>query len=261
MGKNNLKISIVTIVFNDRNHIENTLLNILNQTARNQIEYIVIDGASTDGTEKIIEKYKDEIDILVSESDNGIYDAMNKGLRNATGDYIIYMNCGDRFSELDTIETAISMIGENRPDIFYGHYREVDALGNKSSVIPCRSCSKIWYGPVASHQSTFYRTAFLKSHRISFDETYKIAADYKLTAETIKNAQSAQQLDLCVSDFEVSGVSSTNQNTGLKEANRVRREVLDWNELEISVLTYVLLTARFGKKYFRPIYNIIRNRI
>lgn len=256
-----MTISVITIVYNDKAHIENTLLNVLNQTAANHIEYIVIDGASTDGTAQILEKYKDKIDILISEPDYGIYDAMNKGLRFASGDYAIFINSGDRFSRYDTVETAIEMVGKNRPDIFYGHYREANSLGNTSSVIPCRPHSKIWYGPVASHQSTFYRTAFLKSRGIVFDETYKIAADYKLTAEAIKNAQSVTMLDLCVSDFDVSGVSSTNQNRGLREANRVRREVFGWSKLRIGVLTAVLLSARFGKRHLRPIYNLVRKRI
>lgn len=256
-----MTISVITIVYNDKDHIEDTLLNVINQTAIDHIEYIVIDGASTDGTVQILEKYKDKIDILVSEPDRGIYDAMNKGLRIASGDYVVYMNSGDCFSSLDTIKLLISMVGQSRPDIIYGHYREVNNSGCRSKIIPCRSYSKIWYGPVASHQSTLYRTNFLKSNGVGYDVTYKIAADYKLTAEAITKAGSIRQLDLCISDFDVSGVSSTNQNQGLIEANRIRREVFGWNSLQIAALSGILLSARITKKYFRPVYNLLREKI
>lgn len=90
------KISIITVVYNDSFNIERTLLSVINQTFESK-EYIVIDGGSTDGTLSILQNYKDKIDILVSEPDKGIYDAMNKGIKKATGEWIIFMNSGDIF--------------------------------------------------------------------------------------------------------------------------------------------------------------------
>src|SRR4051812_1110497 len=95
-------LSVITVVYNNVSHIERTLLSVLDQTYPH-IEYIVIDGASTDGTLVIIEKYKDRIAKLISEPDKGIYDAMNKGLAIATGDYVLFMNSGDEIYARETV--------------------------------------------------------------------------------------------------------------------------------------------------------------
>ncbi len=104
-----VKFSIITIVYNRVNDIEFTLKSITEQTYPN-IEYIVIDGKSNDGTTSIIEKYRDKIHCYISEEDQGIYDAMNKGLRNSTGDYVLFINGGDSLHQKDTIEKLASGI-------------------------------------------------------------------------------------------------------------------------------------------------------
>lgn len=91
-----MKLSVITVVYNGEAFLEDTIKSIINQTYEN-IEYIVIDGASTDGTLNIIKKYEDKIDYWVSESDLGIYDAMNKGIDVASGEFINFLNAGDRF--------------------------------------------------------------------------------------------------------------------------------------------------------------------
>lgn len=219
-----MKISIITIVYNDINHISDTIESVIGQTAFSKIEYVIVDGASTDGTSSVIERYCDKIDRYICEPDKGIYNAMNKGIRVATGDYIMFINSGDRLTDNNVVSNIISAIGLKRPDVLYGSYREVSSDGFASKVIPCRNPDKIWYGPVASHQSMIYRVEHLRMHNIEYDESYRIAADYKLTAEAINMAESVLKTDICISDFDISGVSSTNQNKGLKEANRVRRE-------------------------------------
>src|SRR6201996_5685005 len=110
------KLSIITVVFNNVRDIERTMLSVLNQTYTN-VEYIVIDGASNDGTLDIIRKYRDRVK-LVSEKDNGIYDAMNKGLSMATGDYVLFMNSGDEIYAKDTV-TKVFKTAEDA-DIYYG---------------------------------------------------------------------------------------------------------------------------------------------
>ncbi len=97
-------ITVVTVVFNGELYIENTILSIINQTY-DKIEYIIIDGKSTDRTLDIIGKYQKQIDQLVSEPDNGIYHAMNKAIDLATGQWIIFMNCGDSFYDKDVIRS------------------------------------------------------------------------------------------------------------------------------------------------------------
>ena len=91
---NNPKISVVTVCYNAVDLIEETILSVINQTYRN-VEYIIIDGASTDGTVDIINKYRDKIAYFVSEPDKGIYDAMNQAVGRIRGDHVLFLNCGD----------------------------------------------------------------------------------------------------------------------------------------------------------------------
>lgn len=255
-----IRITVVTIVRNDARHISATIDSIASQSARNQIEYIVVDGASTDGTLDIIRKRGADIDILVSEPDTGIYNAMNKGLDAASGDYVIFMNSGDRFSAADTIKSVINSIHEHAslPAMVYGNYREMEG-DVFSKPIPCRNSKYIWYGPVASHQSIFYNLTSLRNYAIKYDESYRIAADYKLTLEILVSSNhNALKLPVCISDFDVCGISNTNRNKGLHEANRARREVLHWNRFRTASLTLLLFSARYLKRFGRPLYNLLR---
>src|SRR5476651_1350657 len=111
------KLSVITIVYNNVRDIERTMLSVLNQTFGN-IEYIIIDGASTDGTLEVIKRYQNRIAKLISEKDEGIYDAMNKGLTIATGDYVLFMNSGDEFYATDTVEKVFA--SAPGADIYYG---------------------------------------------------------------------------------------------------------------------------------------------
>lgn len=256
-----MKISVVTIVFNDAEHILNTINSVEEQTARQQIEYIVVDGASTDGTSELIQKQLSAIDTYICEKDSGIYNAMNKGLTAAKGDYVIFMNSGDKFSDDNVIGRVISSIprSANLPILIYGNYRETGADTHTSGVKPSRKPDKIWYGPIASHQSTFYNLAFLREHNLFYDEEFKIAADYRLTLETlVKSNYNALQLDFCISDFDITGTSNINQNLGLKEANRIRREVLGWSSIRCAMLSAALLSARFCKAHVNWLYRLLR---
>lgn len=255
-----MKISVITIVYNDKRHIECTMYSVLRQTARKSIEYIIIDGASTDGTSELIRKQVREVDVYICEKDNGIYDAMNKGVAHSAGDFVIFMNSGDCFTNDKVVENVLKIIEKQSimPYIVYGDYKESNN-GVASTPIPARSYSKIWYGPVASHQSTFYNLHFLNNKGISYDTSYRIAADYKLTLEVIHASNgNVLQLPFCISDFDISGLSNVNQDLGLYEANRARREILGWGWLRETMMTCLLLAARMAHKYGGAIYRILR---
>lgn len=113
--------SIITITYNAVRLVEQTLLNVLSQSYPN-IEYIVIDGGSTDGTVDIIRRYESGLAYWVSEPDKGIYDAMNKGLQKATGDYVWFINAGDTLCSSDTVQSVVSRLQKRKalPDIIYG---------------------------------------------------------------------------------------------------------------------------------------------
>ncbi len=255
-----MKISVITIVYNDVSHIVQTMHSVLQQTARDSIDYIIIDGASDDGTSELIRSCEMQPDVYVREKDKGIYNAMNKGLRYASGDFVIYINSGDSFVAHNVVERVIHSISECEriPIIAYGDYREKHGV-HYGQPIPSRKYNKIWYGPVASHQSTFYNLHFLRSNELSYDENYKVAADYKLTLEVIKMAnENVLQMPFCISNFDVQGVSSKNQNMGLFEANRARREILGWGWIREYLLTLLLLGARIMRHHGKGLYSFLR---
>src|SRR5690606_38456206 len=115
--------SVITVVYNHVRDIERTLLSVLGQTYPN-IEYIIVDGASTDGTLDILKNYESRFAKLISERDQGIYDAMNKGLHHATGDYVLFMNAGDEIYSNDTVSKIFAH--EPDADIYYGETEMYD---------------------------------------------------------------------------------------------------------------------------------------
>ena len=124
------RFSIVTVTYNAENVLNDTIQSIVTQTYRN-VEYIIVDGGSTDGTMHIVDRYRPMISIVVSEPDNGLYDAMNKGIALATGDYICFLNAGDAFHEDDTLQRMVhSLRGIELPDVIYGDTDIVDAEGH-----------------------------------------------------------------------------------------------------------------------------------
>lgn len=252
-------VSVITVVYNDKQHIERTLKNVLSQDYP-FIEYIIIDGNSNDGTKDIITKYSSQIK-FISEPDNGIYNAMNKGIRLATGTYLIFMNSGDVFTDETTISKVVSFIKKdicNLPYMIYGNYREYSS-GNFSPIIPARSYKKIWYGAFASHQSTFYNRTFLVKNSLNYDETYKIAADYKLNLEVVKYSKdNILKVPICISDFDKNGISSTNQSLGLAEADRARKEVLNMGLLRRKSVIALQICARWFRTYCKGLYKLIR---
>ncbi len=115
---NQPKVSIVTVVYNDAKGLEKTIKSVINQTYKN-VEFIIIDGGSTDGTVEIIKKYEDYIDYWVSEEDKGIYDAMNKGIKAATGTWINFMNAGDVFVDCEVL-SSIDFLAYQNLYLIYG---------------------------------------------------------------------------------------------------------------------------------------------
>ena len=258
---NQVQFSIVTISYNGEKEIERTIKSVINQSYKNY-EYILIDGASSDGTMKIVNKYREHFAKIVSEPDTGIYNAMNKGLKLCTRDYVLFANCGDMLASPLVLESVANDIMSNyhdMPDLVYGSYQEYNN-GAIGSVIPCRSHKKVWYGMFASHQSIFCKLSVINQNNICFDESYKIAADYKFILTMVKYSKSFLQLKQSISLFDVTGVSSVNQDCGLAEADMARKEVMNYSWLRRKLVVEFSLVARFAKKHFRDIYKILRYR-
>lgn len=132
MGQDEYKISVITVVYNGAKTIEKTIKSVLGQSYRN-MEYIIIDGHSTDGTQQLVTKYIDSIAYFVSEKDTGIYDAMNKGIECATGDYIIFINSDDSLAE-NALEQGARYLCDT-VDILYGDIYTVQEDGTETRMI------------------------------------------------------------------------------------------------------------------------------
>ncbi len=171
-----IKISVITVCLNSENLIQKTIKSVVSQTYPN-VEYIIIDGKSTDNTANIVMKYKSHINIFVSEKDNGVYDAMNKGAHLATGDMIYFLNSGDYLYDDKVLEKIVAEAEKhNLCEIFYGDILYYNSSGSKYYLGPMNSIAEIISRGI-NHQSIFTRkSAFEKCGY--FDTKYKIFADY-----------------------------------------------------------------------------------
>ena len=229
-------ISVVTVSYNAVSTIEETICSVINQTYSN-IEYIIIDGGSTDGTVDIIKKYADKIAYWVSEPDKGIYDAMNKGIDVATGEWINFMNSGDTFCNNVLSEIFVA---EKSADILYGDAMLKYSWGD--IVVAPEQLDKLTYMMPFCHQATFVRAFLLKKH--PFDLCFKIAADFHFLYDVSKDVK-FEYLPLCIARYEgETGLSALNYKTLYKEFAVIvgKDKVKGWP------LNYTMFC---GKHYFR----------
>ena len=199
------KISVVTVCYNAVNDIEKTILSVINQTYPN-IEYLIIDGGSTDGTMDIVNKYKDKIDVIVSEPDKGIYDAMNKGIDRATGEWINFMNAGDMLWEKDSVFKVFSSSNlDCSDDVIYGY--QVHSFPYGCFVRKRLALTNFDHFMPIGHPASFVKAKLLKE--CHFDCKFRIAADYNFFYKAYKNGKKFKAVDVIVSNFEsCEGVSS-----------------------------------------------------
>lgn len=167
-------ISVITVCYNAVANIEETMLSVLNQRY-DKVEYIVIDGGSKDGTLDVIKKYANKLAYWISEPDKGIYDAMNKGIAKATGDWINFMNAGDKFINEEVLNKSFVSRYSDDVDILYGDVIFQYKFGKR--MVEAGSIEQIVNHMVFSHQSTFIRKIIAQR---GFDIKWKLAADYNL---------------------------------------------------------------------------------
>lgn len=196
-----MKISVITITLNAEDTIEKTIQSVLGQTY-SDIEYIIVDGLSTDGTLRVVEKYGSKISKIVSEKDKGLYDAMNKGANMASGDYICFMNSGDTFNSATVVEEVVSSVSKEikRPDVVYGDTHVIQSWGDYTiKPLPLNMLSR---DMIFFHQSSFVSTEVMK--KVQFDTRYKICADYNLFHSLYKSNHHFMYLPTVLSDYDIS---------------------------------------------------------
>ena len=242
--------TIVTVVYNSAGNIERTLRSVTSQRHDGfEIEYIVIDGSSTDGTLTILNRYCNHIDRVVSEPDHGIYDAMNKGIVAAQGRWINFMNSGDMFANDQTLQQVATLIETTEADIVYGDIIELRNNGNEEVLKKAEPVPSSKHRMFFCHQAAFVRTELMQA--LPFDTRYAMSADLKFFKLCFRNGCRFLYLGFPVARFDKTGISSVQRARGLRENVRVVCEI-DRGIARIKYaakLWFVILNLRLRKLF------------
>lgn len=213
------EISIITVVFNAEEHIERTIKSILHQS-RHHFEYLIVDGGSTDATLDILEKYRKKIDILVSEPDEGLYDAMNKGLKMAKGRFVWFINAGDEIADNEVIDKISPYLSQ--ADILYSDTLVIDRDGREIGLLSKLTHNnapeqlnwkKMRYGMVVCHQSFIVRREIAPF----FDLKYRLSADIDWVISCLKKSKKVIKTPFILSKFMQAGLSKKHLKKAMQE--------------------------------------------
>lgn len=232
-----MKISVITITFNAVKYLENTMLSVLNQTC-SDFEYIIVDGASTDGTLDMIKKYAGKIANgefpcitseqfrWISEPDKGLYDAMNKGQKMAEGDFVWFMNAGDKVYDNQTVSRIVNAY-QSHPDcdVIYSQAVVIDendkVLGERHKIAPQNLTKKsLLNGLVVSHQAILVR----KNIALPYDLQYHISADYDWVCNALEKSKENIYIDGYFARFMTAGTSSVNRKQSWTERYQIMKK-------------------------------------
>src|SRR6266567_553351 len=244
----NVKITIITVCKNSENTIRETVSSVVVQTYDN-IEYIIIDARSEDATLKIIDEYRERIAVVISDSDEGIYDAMNKGIDLATGDYLFFLNSDDKFLHNRVIELAVNAFSPTYPEIIYGDMLYLDINSGAASLKKQNKINKIYvYKNTPDQPTVFYKKkVFEKCGKFRTD--YKIVSDFEWMLNAIlKKNISLQYIGVALTLFSSGGVSSERFNT-IHDTERARVYSEYFSR-------YELITYAFISRYLRTLTTI-----
>ena len=260
--RNKMLYSIITINFNNCDGLRRTIESVVNQTNADY-EYIVIDGGSTDGSVDVIQKYSDRISYWVSEKDDGIYNAMNKGVRHAHGDYCLFLNSGDSFYDKHVLNK--NLLSDNKSDIVVGRLVS-DSDGRELFSPPSDDISMYYfYTSTLPHQASFIKTKLLKQY--PYDESLKIVSDWKFFVETIIfHHCKVGFIDVPIAKFDMTGISTSNASKTWDEKMKVLRQMFpdrvleDYKRMKDSECLTQTLTPQLRVNYRldRYIFSIVR---
>lgn len=224
------KFSVITVCYNAQATIEDTIQSVIAQTYHH-VEYIIVDGASKDRTLSIINRYRDRIATIVSEPDKGLYDAMNKGLRLATGDYVCFLNAGDSFHEDDTLQQMVHTLREltELPDVLYGETELVDAEGHFVRMRRLQAPEHLtWrsfrHGMLVCHQAFFAKRTLAEP----YDLSYRFSADFDWCIRIMKKSKVLHNTHLTLIDYLEEGMTTRNHKASLHERFRIMTKHYGW---------------------------------
>jgi glycosyltransferase involved in cell wall biosynthesis len=239
-------ITVVTVVYNSIANLEKTIRSVTEQDY-SKIEYIVIDGGSTDGSIDIIKEQASNLSAWVSEKDNGIYDAMNKGINMASGDWICFLNSGDVFVNFQIIGKIVEEINQSttNKDIVYGNILVQKAGGVLKERIAKEPCNI--HRMHFCHQSAFVRRELLQ--KFGFDQRHPLSADLKFFKQCYYNGNPFVHLKFPVVIYDTSGVSNTSRERGLRDNIAVIKEI------DKGLKKYLFLFRLYFVIYWRKLAN------
>ena len=224
------KFSVITVCYNAQATLEDTIQSVIAQTYHH-VEYIIVDGASKDRTLSIINRYRDRITTVVSEPDKGLYDAMNKGLRLATGDYVCFLNAGDSFHEDDTLQQMVHTLREltELPDVLYGETALVDAEGHFVRMRRLQAPEHLtWHsfrqGMLVCHQAFFAKRTLAEP----YDLRYRFSADFDWCIRIMKKSKVLHNTHLTLIDYLEEGMTTRNHKASLHERFRIMAKHYGW---------------------------------
>jgi glycosyltransferase involved in cell wall biosynthesis len=238
-SKPHLSVSIITVCFNERERIRETLVSAIEQSYPHK-ELIVVDGGSTDGTREIIAEFSSDIDHLISENDDGVYHAMNKGFSLATGDYIFFLNGGDKFHDPKVL-SKVFLDRDTSYEIIFGDISYVYPNGKiTTSHLPSTVGYLFFTFNTICHQALFCIRKILAESG-GFNTNYKIAADYDfLLSAFFTKHYSSEHITTPISYFYRDGVSHAQESKSLLREERleIQEKHLPWPYFKLSQLRY-----------------------
>ena len=223
------KFSIITVCYNAEATLEDTIQSVISQTYHH-VEYIIVDGASKDRTMDIVNRYRDRIAVVVSEPDKGLYDAMNTGIRLATGDYLCFLNAGDSFHEDDTLQQMVHSIHTLQlPDVLYGETELVDHEGHFLRMRRLQAPEHLTWksfrqGMLVCHQAFFPRRDLV----MPYDLRYRFSADFDWCIKIMKKSKVLHNTHLTLIDYLAEGMTTRNHQASLKERFRIMARHYGW---------------------------------
>ena len=214
------KLSIITVNYNDRYGLSKTIESVISQTYKD-FEFLVIDGNSTDGGKDVIAQYADHIDCWVSEADSGVYNAMNKGIRQATGDFVLFLNSGDRLYDDGVLQKVVPSLSDAF-GIYYGDVIIKKSHSEKHKKYPDQLSFSYFYTNALCHQACFIKKSLFYDH-FFYNEDYKIYSDGEFFIYTICGQNVPyKHLDMIISVYDFSGISTQPDYAKIHEEERFK---------------------------------------
>lgn len=248
-----LKLSIITINYNNCKGLQKTIQSVFAQTFTGY-EYIIIDGDSTDGSKEIIQENSGKLSHWVSEKDNGIYDAINKGIQKATGTYLMFLNSGDYFVTNEILQNSFAVINQENLDVYYGDI-EIEFANKQKCIQKHAPVLDLYFleKRTLNHQASFIKATLFEEFGL-YNSRYGLAADYAFYLQAFLAGKKFKYIDDVMIHYPWTGVSSTNMEKYLLQMKAVWQELVPgyvdvlYRENKVFKNTMNRVIMRMGKK-------------